>query len=117
MVRSSAISTDKVSLLTVTFVARAVLRSTAEEFIPTLQLLLLMVLDQPLDSVDLLAPEAVTLRKPDGREPKLHLSIVTFDVDIRRGKIVRFHRLDSDGCQGFPSFPNSEVVNFSTFVR
>jgi hypothetical protein len=39
---------------------------------------------QPIDAVDLLAAEAVTVLKPDGLEPELGLAIVALNVDILR---------------------------------
>src|SRR5205085_2488112 len=73
MVRPSASSTDKVSSLTATRVARAALRSTAEELMPTLQQPLPVRLDKAPDPVDLLPVEAVAAFEPDRVEPELGL--------------------------------------------
>src|SRR5438105_15920413 len=69
MVRPSANSTDTVSSLTATRTAKAASVSTAEEFIPTLQQLLLMLFDQLADLVDLLPAESATALQPDGVDP------------------------------------------------
>src|SRR5437763_590673 len=65
MVRPSASSTDSVSSPTSTRVARAIRPSTAEEFIPALQQLVQVLLDQSADPADHLPAEAVTALQPD----------------------------------------------------
>src|SRR5262249_48845266 len=82
MVRPSASSTDRVSSLTATRVARASRASTAEEFIPALQQLLTVLLDQPADLVDVFPAEAPAALEPYGIEPKLRLAVVPLDVDV-----------------------------------
>src|SRR5438128_12138815 len=57
IVRPSASSTDRVSALTSTRVARASRASTVEEFMPTLQQLLPVLFDQLADPVDLFSAE------------------------------------------------------------
>src|SRR5208282_1553812 len=71
MVRPSARSTDKVSSLTSTLVARASRGSTAEKLIPTLQQLLSVLLDQPADPVDFLPAETAATLQSHGIEPEL----------------------------------------------
>src|SRR6476646_9075853 len=83
MVRPSASSTDRVSSLTSTWVARASRVSTAEELMPALQQLLAMLLDQLADAVDLFPAEAVAALQPDGVEPELRFGVVPLDVDVR----------------------------------
>src|SRR5205085_12385526 len=73
MVRPSASSTVKVSSLTSTPVARAIRLLTAEELMPALQQVLLVLLDQFPDAVNLLAAEAVVALQADGVEPELRL--------------------------------------------
>src|SRR5947199_6955105 len=82
MVRPSASSTDRVSSLTSTCVARASRVSTAEELIPALQQLLTMLLDQLANPVDLFPAEAVAALQSNGVEPELRFAVVTLDVDV-----------------------------------
>src|SRR5213080_2132530 len=84
MVRPSASSTDRVSSLTTTRVARASRVSTTEELIPTLQKLLPVLVHQLLDAIDVLAAEATAAFEADGVEPELGLAVVAFDVDVWR---------------------------------
>src|SRR5262249_55601872 len=82
--RPSARSTDKVSSLTSTWVARASRVSTVEELIPTLQQLFLILLDQLADPIDLFTSETAAALEPDGVEPEFRFAVITFDVDVRR---------------------------------
>src|SRR5262249_10514695 len=84
MVRPSANSTDKVSSLTATPVAKAARLSAAEERMPTLQQLRLMLLDQLPDAIDFLAAEAVAALQPYRVEPELRLAVVALNRDVRR---------------------------------
>src|SRR5947208_2563746 len=70
IVRPSVSSTDRVSSLTATPVARAVRPSTAEEFMPALHQMLSVLLDQSPNAVDLLPAEAVTSFQPHGVKPE-----------------------------------------------
>ncbi len=84
IVRPSAISTDNVSLVTFTWVAIEAWCSTAKELIPLLQQLQLVLLNQLGEPVDFLRGEPVTSLKADRIEPELGLTIIAFDVDVRR---------------------------------
>jgi hypothetical protein len=58
--------------------------STLEEFIPFLQQKYLMLFNQIFDAPIFLGAKAMAALQQDGLEPKLCLTIVTFDVDMRR---------------------------------
>src|SRR5262249_27536868 len=82
IVRPSASSIASVSSLTSTRVARATRGSTVEEPIPTLQQLLLMLLNQAPDPVNLPPAEAVAALQANGIKPEFRLGIVAIDVDV-----------------------------------
>ena len=84
IVRPSAISTDNVSLVTFTWVAIVAWFSTAKELIPLLQQLQLVLLNQLDEPVDFLRREPMTSLKSDRIEPELCLTLIPFDVDVRR---------------------------------
>jgi hypothetical protein len=83
MVRPSASSTHKVSLVTLTLVATTDPVSTAEEVIPSLQQVPLVIFDQVLNSIDVFAAETVTTFQPNRIEPELGFAIVALDVHVR----------------------------------
>jgi hypothetical protein len=58
--------------------------SVAEELIPTLQQRDLMVPDDFLDAIQLLARESHAPFQPDGIEPELRLTVLCCDMDVRR---------------------------------
>jgi len=82
MVRPSASSTDRVSALTNTAVAKAIRLSSVEEFIPAPQQLLAVQLDQFSDAVDLRAGESAAPIQPGWIQPEFRLAIVAFDVNV-----------------------------------
>ena len=84
MVRPSASSTDNVSSLILTSVARASRVSIVEELIPTLQQLLPVLLDQRSDPADLASAETAATLEAHGVEPEVGLPVITFNVDVWR---------------------------------
>src|SRR5262249_37084458 len=110
MVRPSASSTDRVSSLTATLVARAALRATAEELMPALQQPLPMRLHQTPDAIDFLPAEAVAAFEPDRVEPELGLTIVALDVHVRRLAAIA-------GVEEEPERPATEHRRHATMLR
>src|SRR5262249_55542195 len=83
IVRPSANSTDSVSSLTSTPTARLAWVSTAEELMPPLQQLCLVLLDQHPYEVNLLAAESVAALQAHRIELELGFAVIPFDVDVR----------------------------------
>jgi hypothetical protein len=82
MVRPSASSTDRVSSLTNTALAKAIRLSTVEELIPTPQQLLAVQFNPFSDSVDFFTAESGAPLQPHWIQPKLCLAGVALDMNV-----------------------------------
>jgi hypothetical protein len=51
---------------------------------PTIQQMLLVLLDQCEDTIDLLGAETVAALKVNGIKPKLHFTVIALDMHMRR---------------------------------
>jgi hypothetical protein len=87
--------------------------STVEVLIPAFQQVLLVLLDDRLDPVDFPAGESLASLQPDGIKPKLGLTIIALDVNVRWLIPIAGIQEEAVGarCEGpLASFENNTMI-------